>query len=431
MFAQCAMRSPPAGPSKRENECDRRIVALLNAMNAETSMEFASLEGLSLINRAIFQAPRASYTERSHPWSPAHLANVRSGAGYDFPCVWIACKRARAQRVVIHLHANACDVGHVYELCARDAECWRANVLLVEYPGYGTSAGVAYERSVDRHVAAAYVYVTEECEVDAKDIVVLGRSLGTGPATKLAAAVELVEGKALSAVVLHSPFTSVRQAGLALLGDVANVMSDRWDNREFVAKYKARTLIVHAVEDEVVPFEHATILNDIRLKANLSCSLHSTHGTHNYFSYYRDYLQPINAFLDAGAKVGIMQRTLPPLPDPIPRSKYSSAQVKSVMTMIAEQAPTGQKEVSLGMRFYGMVDATGQTIVQSDESASPKKNGFSRFGSVNEFDQAEQSKRSISPTSTLDGEEDGNASADSFEEEAMIHTPGGAKPRLV
>ena len=77
-------------------------------------------------------------------------------AGYHFPAVFVRCKRGPATRTVVHCHANACDMGHIYELCQRDAECWRANVLLVEYPGYGASPGVSYERSVDRHVMVAY-----------------------------------------------------------------------------------------------------------------------------------------------------------------------------------------------------------------------------------------------------------------------------------
>ena len=188
--------------------------------------EWPSVESVSLINRAIFQAPPKSYDDQSHPWSPAHCVRLRSGAGYDFPCVWVPCRRTKAERVIIHCHANACDVGHIHTLCARDAECWRANVLLVEYPGYGTSEGVAYEASVDRHVAAAYVYVSEECNVNPSDIWVLGRSLGTGPATKLAAAVESLYGSRLGGVILHSPFTSVKEAGLALLGQIAHIMTD-------------------------------------------------------------------------------------------------------------------------------------------------------------------------------------------------------------
>jgi hypothetical protein len=87
----------------------------------------ATLERMSLVNRAIFQAPEPSYSASNHPWSPADAVMLDTRLGYHFPAVMIKCKRAPATRAVIHCHANACDVGHVYELCQRDAECWQAN----------------------------------------------------------------------------------------------------------------------------------------------------------------------------------------------------------------------------------------------------------------------------------------------------------------
>ena len=470
MFSACAHRENKRARATRER-IDARVDAVVRAMTRADATEEATTsagtrddarrrataddepltherewpraEGMSLINKAIFQAPASSYGARSHPWSPAHCARVRSGAGYDFPCVWIPCKRAPAERVIIHCHANACDIGHIHTLCARDAECWRANVLLVEYPGYGTSEGVAYERSVDRHVAAAYVYVTEECGVNPRDVIVLGRSLGTGPATKLAAAVERLDGAQLGGVILHSPFTSVKQAGLVLLGQIAHIMDDRWDNREWVRAYKARTLIVHAIEDEVVPFAHARELDEIRRAAGLHCKLHSTHGTHNYFSYYRDYLQPILEFIDSNIKPGMGVRKLAPLADPIPRCAFSEAQVRNIMAMVKAQVPNeAEADVPLGLRFYGMVDSVGDTI--TPVSTSPTKSGFSRFGSFSNVSGASTSasppksgrtspqtpektgkSHSISPTSTIVGEIDPENDADD-----MILTPGGAKPRL-
>ena len=407
--------------------------------------EWPSVESMSLINRAIFQAPPKSYDDKSHPWSPAHCVRLRSGAGYDFPCVWVPCRRTKAERVIIHCHANACDVGHIHTLCSRDAECWRANVLLVEYPGYGTSEGVAYEASVDRHVAAAYVYVSEECDVNPSDIWVLGRSLGTGPATKLAAAVESLHGSRLGGVILHSPFTSVKEAGLALLGQIAQIMTDRWDNREWIGRYNARTLIVHALEDEVVPYAHAKVLNDIRTAHGLPCKLYSTHGTHNFFSYYRDYLQPILEFIDAGIKPGMVPRKIAPLPDPIPRADFSESQVRKIMAMVKAQAPDEDEDViPIALRFYGMVDSVGETITTSTK----KKNGFSRFGSSSSVSETAAradrnipipppiqspktpiKTRSISPTSTIVGTE--GAAIDNASNDEMILTPGGAKPRLV
>jgi len=55
--------------------------------------------------------------------------------------------------------------------------------------------------------------------------------------------------------------------GIALLGGVANVMSDRWDNREPMAKVKCRTLIIHGAADEVGP--GIFVMSDCLLIAHL------------------------------------------------------------------------------------------------------------------------------------------------------------------
>jgi len=87
-------------------------------------------------------------------------------------------------------------------------------------------------------------------------------------------------------------------------------------------------LIIHGASDEVVPFRHAEVLRDVRKAHGLPCTFFPTQGTHNYFSYYRDYLHPVENFLE-----GHKARALPPLPDPLPRAKYSKAQVKEIMEL--------------------------------------------------------------------------------------------------
>tara|TARA_B110000977_G_scaffold185711_1_gene250821 strand:- start:1064 stop:2326 length:1263 start_codon:yes stop_codon:yes gene_type:complete len=275
-------------------------------------------------------------------------------SGYHFPAVFVRCKRGPATRTVIHCHANACDVGHIYELCQRDAECWRANILLVEYPGYGASPGVAYERSVDRHVMVAYSYLTEELRLGPESIVLFGRSLGSGPVCRLASKLQEM-GEKVGGVILHSPFISVREVGVALLGGVANVMGDRWDNRKPLSSLKSRMLIIHGASDEVVPFTHAETLRDIRVNNKLHCTFFPTQGTHNYFSYYRDYLHPVENFLSAHKG-----RVLPALPDPLPRAKYSKAQVREIMEL--------RKTNSEAERAAEAEDDTDEHVNASDRS---------------------------------------------------------------
>lgn len=109
-------------------------------------------------------------------------------------------------------------------------------------------------------------------------------------------------------------------------GGVATIITDRWDNRVPLAELKCRLLILHGVSDEVVPFVHAESLRDIRKKNNLPCSFFPNQGTHNCFSYYRDYLCPVENFLASHEK-----SKLPPLSDPLPLAKFSKAQVKEIV----------------------------------------------------------------------------------------------------
>lgn len=208
-------------------------------------------------------------------------------------------------------------------------------MLLVEYPGYGASPGVPYERSVDRHVTVAYGYLTEELRLASESIVLFGRSLGSGPVCRLAQRLQEM-GSTVGGVILHSPFISVKEVGVALLGGVARIMSDRWDNRAPLTTLKTRVLIIHGASDEVIPFAHAETLRDIRVRNGLHVTFVPTQGTHNYFSYYRDYLHPVENFLTSTTHNGKQSnpgRALPPMPDPLPMAKYSKAQVWEIMEL--------------------------------------------------------------------------------------------------
>jgi pimeloyl-ACP methyl ester carboxylesterase len=329
------------------------------------------------------------HARSTHPWSPADCVWLDSMAGYHFPAVFVRCKRGPATRTVVHCHANACDMGHIYELCQRDAECWRANVLLVEYPGYGASPGVSYERSVDRHVMVAYNYLVEDLRLAPESVVLFGRSLGSGPVCRLALRLQEL-GEKVGGVILHSPFVSVREVGLSLLGPVAHVMSDRWDNEKPLAALRCRLLIIHGASDEVVPFTHAERLRDVRVANKLHVTFFPTQGTHNYFSYYRDYLHPVENFLE-----GHKARALPPLPDPLPRAKYSKAQVKEIMELRRKKG-----EERTASEEYGTNGSTAQrTRSRRDATRDGVRSLLSRGDDV---------RRDGSPNSTL---VDGGANA--------------------
>jgi pimeloyl-ACP methyl ester carboxylesterase len=226
-------------------------------------------------------------------------------------------------RVIIYCHGNACDIGEVYlnlkqcapthHACATlsaltpaaltprlplatprsEAARWRALVVVVEYPGYGLSPGSACSEGVDRHVRAAYEHFTVTLGVRSERVVIFGASVGTGPASRLAAQVQAAGGR-VGALILQSPFTCVRDAAAALVGSVAYVMFERWDNAEALKALTCPLLIVHGTADDVIPFSQGVALRELREAAKLPCVFHAQQGaTHNNYRAREDLSVPV------------------------------------------------------------------------------------------------------------------------------------------
>jgi acetyl esterase/lipase len=174
-----------------------------------------------------------------------------------------------------------------------EAARWRALVVVVEYPGYGLSPGTACSEGVDRHVRAAYEHFTVTLGVRSERVVIFGASVGTGPAARLAAQVQAA-GARVGALILQSPFTCVRDAAAALVGSVAYVMFERWDNAEALRALACPLLIVHGTADDVIPFAQGCALRDLREAAKLPCTFHAQPGaTHNNYRAREDLSVPV------------------------------------------------------------------------------------------------------------------------------------------
>src|SRR5688500_20181664 len=75
-------------------------------------------------------------------------------------------------------------------------------VFAYDYSGYGTSSGTASEANSYRDAEAAYNYLVNDLKVAAKQIIVLGRSLGG------AVAVDLAHKKQIGGLIVESSFVS-------------------------------------------------------------------------------------------------------------------------------------------------------------------------------------------------------------------------------
>lgn len=226
----------------------------------------------------------------------------------------------------IHFKGNACDIGQAAIGAIRESYYFDAHYLVVEYPGYGIMGGFPSEISVDDVARAAYFFVIDELKVPPAQIVLIGRSLGTGPTCSLAAFLEREKRTAPGAIILHAPYCSLRAAAQDLVGCISHFMIDRWMNwkhlcgdvnlysdgaeiDESVASGDGEVLIqcpvlfIHADCDQVIDPHHSFMMHAARKQKGLPSELYTQKSsgehvkTHNFFDYDEDYIFPVREFL--------------------------------------------------------------------------------------------------------------------------------------
>ncbi len=129
-------------------------------------------------------------------------------------------------------------------------------MVAVEYPGYGIYKGTPNESKILEDAEAVYDYFVTNLKVDPQDVIIFGRSIGSGPSSYLASK------KNIGALVLMSAFTSIRSVVKDLAGSWATyLIKERFDNLNAISKVTCPTFIVHGQSDTLIPFNHSKQLH--------------------------------------------------------------------------------------------------------------------------------------------------------------------------
>jgi len=134
------------------------------------------------------------------------------------------------------------------------------SVMLVEFRGYGRSAGSPSQARITDDYIRFYDMIAARPEVDRDRIIFHGRSIGTGVVCSLA------QHRKPAAMILQSPFSSVRRIMGGYLVPPF-LCWDPFDNAKVVRELDRPILIMHGTRDEVIPFAHGRSLHDVAKKA--------------------------------------------------------------------------------------------------------------------------------------------------------------------
>src|SRR5690242_15966005 len=122
----------------------------------------------------------------------------------------------------------------------------------MEYPGYSLYIGSPDANTILEDAVTVYQYITNEAGIHEANIILFGRSIGSGPATHLAAKFKP------SALVLMSPYTSIKAVVKSLAGTlVKSLVAERFRNIDEIKKVKSPVLFIHGMADTLIPKEHS------------------------------------------------------------------------------------------------------------------------------------------------------------------------------
>ncbi|KAL4218461.1 Alpha/beta hydrolase domain-containing protein 13 [Mactra antiquata] len=158
---------------------------------------------------------------------------------------------------VIMLHGNAGNIGHrlmMTYFLYKHAHC---NILMVEYRGYGRSAGKPSESGLYCDAECALEYMINREDIDSKKLFVMGSSLGGAVSIKLTSDPKY-SGK-VAGLILENTFTSLPDVAKSLFGIKALdflplfCYKNKYLSEYRIGKITLPTLFLSGQNDDLIP----------------------------------------------------------------------------------------------------------------------------------------------------------------------------------
>ncbi len=264
------------------------LTSALILIGIATAMYLALCAFLYLQQDRILFVPRANDRSLLERWKP-HRVEIPSGE-HVLEGFWTENGANESARVIIYFGGNAEDVLYTastaFQLDTR-------RMLIVNYRGYGGTPGQPSQGALYEDALAIYDYVVAS-GTNPQDIVVMGRSLGSGLAAMLAAEREMQRA------ILITPYDSLVEVAARHypIFPVRFLLKHPFDSTTFAKRASAPALLLAAERDTIIPPHHAQRLHDVWKAPS---QLHILSGVgHNDIERHPEYYALINAFLAEG-----------------------------------------------------------------------------------------------------------------------------------
>jgi hypothetical protein len=135
------------------------------------------------------------------------------------PCLYLQ-SHLGSSRTFLNFLANAEDLGRVYKFLVLIRCVLDVNIIAPEYSGYGLYKGNCTSSQTLVNALVIYKFLQRVLKLNVHDIIIVGRSIGSGPASWLA-----TQGS--GALILLSSYTSIRKVFRGVFSENFSIFSKR------------------------------------------------------------------------------------------------------------------------------------------------------------------------------------------------------------
>lgn len=198
-------------------------------------------------------------------------------------------KTENPKGVLLYFHGNAGDLSR-WGIVGEHFVSLNYDVLIMDYRTYGKSTGKLSEQGFYDDAEFCYNYLLESYSEE--DIVLYGRSLGTGIATYLASKHQPRQ------LILETPYYSILDVAKHRfpIFPVKKLLKYEFPSNEFITNVNCPITMFHGTDDSVIPYSSAQKLNSVAPQNN---TLFTTieGGSHNNLISFEKYKEGVKALL--------------------------------------------------------------------------------------------------------------------------------------
>lgn len=256
------------------------------------------------------------------------------------PFLWL--QRPHTLTTIIYFHGNAEDLMDIEADLQEMSDILKVNVLAVEYPGYGLlrpdggqsrkgSMSLPWSLSVcargrptdqvpgetsvegiDQAATHALTYVVSTKGIPASQVIIFGRSLGSGVALRLAVHAREKYHWSVGGIILQCPYISIKQVVSDYACSVGSfLMPAYYDNlgtlrslclecpAAMESKRWVPLFILHGERDEIIWPYHGHTLHEEALKHGhpTAEAFFAPNATHNKWDLHEEIIRPVGEFI--------------------------------------------------------------------------------------------------------------------------------------